>query len=99
MTNQIVLRSVEQFMSDYTPIYQPIYPLALTGKAQQYERQVGKLDFRRVQTVGDIRAKHITPKDSEMQQIAVMEGKKTFKKYFLANQFVRSDLQDSQGGS
>lgn len=95
-TNKIVLRSVEQFMSDYTPIYQPIYPLFL-GKSQQYAAEVGKLDFRRVQTVGDIRAKHLTPKDTEIRQVAVMEGKKTFKKYFLANQFQLSQYQDRQG--
>lgn len=95
-TNKIALRSVEQFMSDYSPVYQPIYPLFL-GKSQQYASEVGKLDFRRVQTVGDIRAKHLTPKDTEIRQVAVMEGKKTFKKYFLANQFQLSQYQDRQG--
>jgi hypothetical protein len=97
MTNKIVLRSVEEFQSDYTPIYNPIMGAFITPKAQRYAREVGKLDFRRVLTVGDIRAKHLTPKDTEMAQVNVMEGKKTFKKYFLANQFVRSDLQDAQG--
>lgn len=95
-TNKIVLRTVEEFMGGYNPIYQPIYPLFL-GKSQEYTREVGRLDFRRIQTVGDIRAKHITPKDSEIRQIAVMEGKKSFKKYFLANQFTLSDFQDRQG--
>ncbi len=95
-TNKIALRTVEEFMSDYVPVYQPIYPLFL-GKSQAYAAEVGKLDFRRVQTVGDIRAKHITPKDTEMRQIAVMEGKKSFRKYFLANQFTLSDFQDVQG--
>lgn len=96
-TNKIVLRTTEEFMSDYLPIYQPIYPLFLGGKSQAYEREVGKLDFRRVQAVGDIRAKHVTPKDTEIRQIAVMEGKKSFRKYFLANQFTLSDFQDRQG--
>ncbi len=96
MTNKINLRTVEEFMSDYKPVYQPIYPLFLS-KSQQYETQVGKMEFRRVQTVGDIRAKTITPKDTEMKQVAVMEGKKTFKKYFKANQFVMSEFQDRQG--
>lgn len=96
MTNKVALRTVEEFMSDYTPIYQPIYPLFL-GKSQAYEAEVGKMDFRRVKTVGDIRAKHITPKDTEMKQIAVMEGKKSYKKYFLANQFILSEFQDQQG--
>lgn len=95
-TNKIALRTTEEFMSDYTPIYQPIYPLFL-GKSQQYANEVGKLDFRRVEAVGDIRAKHITPKDSEIRQVSVMEGKKSFKKYFLANQFTMSQVQDRQG--
>ncbi len=95
-TNKIALRTVEEFMSDYTPIYQPIFPLFL-GKSQAYAPEVGKLDFRRVNAVGDIRAKHITPKDTEMRQIAVMEGKKSFRKYFLANQFTLSEFQDRQG--
>ncbi len=96
-TNKIVLRSTEQFMSDYTPVYQPLYPLFLGGKSQQYDREAGKLDFRRLEVVGDIRAKHITPKDTEIRQVSVMEGKKTFRKYFLANQFILSQFQDQQG--
>jgi len=95
-TNKIALRTVEEFMSDYTPVYNPLYPLFLR-KSQQYSAEVGKLDFRRVLAVGDIRAKHITPKDTEMRQIAVMEGKKSFKKYFLANQFLQSQVQDREG--
>lgn len=92
-TNKLVLRDVDQFMADYTPIYQPLYPLFL-GNSQQYSEEVGQLNFKRLEAVGDIRAKHITPKDTEMRQIAVKEGSKTFKKYFLANQFVQSSLQD-----
>ena len=96
-TNQIELRTVDEFMTDYTPVYQPIYPLFLGGKSQSYSREVGKLDFRRIQAVGDIRAKHITPKDTEIRQVSVMEGRKSFKKYFLANQFTLSEFQDRQG--
>ncbi len=95
-TNKIALRSVEEFMSDYTPVYQPIYPM-LMGKSQEYAQEAGKLDFRRINAIGDIRAKHITPKDTEIRQVAVMEGKKSFKKYFLSNQFVMSSFQDRQG--
>lgn len=96
-TNKIALREVDQFMADYTPVYSPIYPLFLGGKSAQYAREVGKIDFRRVQTVGDIRAKHITPKDTEIRQVSVMEGTKSYKKYFLANQFTISNFQDRQG--
>jgi hypothetical protein len=95
MTNKVVLRTVEEFMTDYTPIYQPMYPLLL-GKSQSYAEEVGKIDFKRVSAVGDIRAKHITPKDTEIRQISATDAKKTFKKYFLANQYVESDLQDQQ---
>lgn len=95
-TNKIALRTVEEFMSDYTPVYQPIYPLFL-GKSQQYAAEVGKHEFRRVTAVGDIRAKHVTPKDTAIRQVSVMEGKKAFRKYFLANQFTISDMQDRQG--
>lgn len=96
MTNKIALRTVEEFMSDYTPVYQPIYPLFL-GKSQQYAQEVGKREFRRVQAVGDIRGDIITPKDTHIKQISVMEGKKTFKSYFRANQFLLSQFQDRQG--
>ncbi len=96
MTNKIVLRTVEEFMTGYQPVYNPIYPLFL-GKAQSYSEEVGKIDFKRVDTVGDIRAKHITPKDTEIKQIAARESSKTFKKYFLANQFTQSALQDPRG--
>ncbi len=95
-TNKVALRSIEQFMSGYVPTYNPIYPL-LMGKSQQYPAEVGSLAFKRVNTVGDIRLKHITPKDTEIKQISVNEGSKTFKKYFLANQFTVSALQDRQG--
>lgn len=96
MTNKPVLRSVEQFMSGYVPTYKAIYPLFMKKK-QQYAAEAGKLDFRRVDTIGDIRAKVLTPKDTEMKQIAVSEGTKSYKKYFFANQYVQSFLQDTQG--
>ena len=92
-TNKVVLRTTEEFMADYTPVYQPMYPL-LMGKSQSYSEVVGKINFNRVTAVGDIRAKHITPKDTEIRQFAVADGKKSFKKYFLANQFTMSALQD-----
>lgn len=96
MTNKVVLRTTEEFMSDYTPIYQPFYSLFL-GKSQSYAEEVGVMDFKRVNTVGDIRAKHITPKDTEIQEIGVTDAKKSFKKYFLARRYVQSALQSRDG--
>lgn len=90
------MRTPEEFMNDYTPVYQPLYPL-LMKNSQQYSEQVGQVDFKTVKAVGDIRAKHITPKDTEMSQISVADGKKSFKKYFLGAQFIQSSLQDLDG--
>lgn len=95
-TNKIVLRTVDQFMGDYLPTYQAIYPLFLS-KSQQYSDEVGRMDFRRMTAMGDIRAKHITPKDTEIKQVSVNQGTKSFKKYFLANQFRQSEFQDLEG--
>lgn len=95
-TNKIVLRTAEEFLSDYVPTYQPIYPLFL-GNSQQYAQEVGSLSFKRAEAVGDIRARKITPKDTVIQQIGSKESSKTFKKGFLATQFVQSTFQDRQG--
>lgn len=92
-TGKLVLKDVDQFMADYKPTYNPIYPLFL-GSAQQYSEEVGQLNFKRLEAVGDIRTKHITPKDTDIRQISVKEGSKTFKKYFRAIQFTQSSLQD-----
>jgi hypothetical protein len=95
-TNKIILRSVDEFMSGYTPVYKPFYPLFLK-KSKSYPSEVGKIDFKRVEAIGDIRAKRLTPKDTVIKEISVQEGTKTFKKYFNANRYVQSSLQDTQG--
>jgi hypothetical protein len=83
-------------MADYKPTYKAIYPL-LMKNSQAYPQLVGELNFKRMTTVGDIRAKRVTPKDSHIHQIAVAQGSKTFKKYFNAAQFIQSIFQDTQG--
>ncbi len=93
-TNRIELRTIQEFMQDYVPVYTPIYPL-LMGKSQSYAEEVGRIDFKRATTVGDIRNHHITPKSNEIHQIMVNEGTKSFKKYFLASQFVQSLIQNN----
>lgn len=97
MTNKIVVRDVELFMNDYTPIYQPFFSLFLGGKSQQYAEEVGETTFKRIEAVGDLRAKHITPKDTEIKQVTAITGNKKFKRYFLANQYVQSKFQDQEG--
>lgn len=91
-TNEILLRDVDQFMADYVPVYNPLYPLLL-GKSEQYASEVGKIDFRRLEAVGDLEAKRISPKDTEIHQVLASEGKKSYKKYFNATQFTFSEIQ------
>jgi hypothetical protein len=96
MTNKIVLRTTDEYLSGFKPIYRPFWGSFL-GNAIQYTEEVGLANMREIKTVGDIRVKHITPKDSELRQIAVAEGTKTFKKFFLMNQFIQSEFQDQDG--
>jgi hypothetical protein len=67
----------------------------LISKRQQYASEVGTNSFKRIEAVGDIRSKHITPKDTEMFQISAREGSKSYKKYFLASQYTVSNLQSN----
>lgn len=92
-TNKLVLRSADEVMADYQPTYQPFWPILL-GKSQSYPEEVGKLNFKRLEAIGNIRNQHYNPKDTHIHQISVVEKQKTFKKYFLASQYVQSTLQD-----
>lgn len=97
-TQKIVLKSTEELNLGYTPTYQPLWPLVMAGaQTNQYAPQVGQVTYKKLEAVGDIRAKHITPKDTEMALIAAGESSKAFKKYFLGNRFVTSNFQDQQG--
>lgn len=93
-TNKVMLRSVEQFMADFKPVYTPLFS-ALLGNSQAYSEEAGKVSFNRLEAVGDLRSKHITPKDTVIDQISVIESSKVFKKYFLGKQFIQSALQDN----
>jgi len=95
-TNKIVLRTVDEVMNDYQPVYKPLYSLFLNG-SQEYPAEAGVQNFRRVEAVGDIRAKRVTPKDTELKLISAAGSSKQYKKYFLANKFVTSGLQSTEG--
>jgi hypothetical protein len=95
MTNKIVLRDADQLMADYVSTYQPLYPLFMSG-GQAYPMEVGKLNFKRMEAVGDIRSKHITPKDTHIHQLGAVEKSKSYKQYPLASQFVQSNFQDTR---
>lgn len=95
-TNLVRLRTTEEFMNDYVSRYQPLYPLFM-GNSQQFSLEVGKVNFTRLSAKGDIRQRHILPKDTEIFQFSAREGSKVFKKYFKANQFTVSGLQSREG--
>lgn len=95
-TNKIVLRSVDEVMAGYVPTYIPFWLLLLTnGKAKAYPEVVGKLNFKRLEAVSNIRMQKYTPKETHVHQISAVEKSKTFKKYFNAAQFAQSTLQDT----
>jgi hypothetical protein len=93
-TNRVALRTVEEYLNDYQPIYSPIYPLFMKN-ALKHENKVAKYNFKRVEAVGDLYSKHITPKDTEIKQFGIQEGAKSFKAYFQAIQFTISHLQEN----
>ena len=92
-TNKIVLRETNEIMADYKSSYQPFWPVLL-GNSISYPEVVGKVNFKRLEAVGNIRNQHYNPKDTHIHQIAAVEKSKSYKKYFLASQFVQSTLQD-----
>lgn len=96
MTNKIVLREIDQFLADFVPTYNPIMPAFLSGGAQ-YTMEVGKINFKRLETIGSLDAELLSSKDTEMTQIQARETKKMFSKYFLGTQYIQSQLQDTQG--
>lgn len=61
--------------------------------------EVGQANFKEITTVGDIRAKRVTPKDTVMKQVNAKEDVFSFKKYFFANQYVTSQLQNAEGAA
>ena len=96
MTNHIELRSVDQFLADFKPTYPPVMP-SLLRNSQQYTVEEGTLNFKRVEAIGDLQAKVFGSKDNLMHQIHSTIGSKAFKKYFLAAQYVQSQLQNREG--
>lgn len=98
MTNKIVLRTNEEFLSDFKPLYTPIWPLLINnGAGVKHSMEVGQTSFRETKTIGDIRNRRIDPKSTEVHQIHSTEGVKTFHKYFDASQYIQSSLQDTKG--
>jgi len=67
------------------------------GRSQAYAEEAGTGKYCRVNTIGNIRGHHITPKDTEIRQVNASESAKAFKRYFLANQFQLSHMQGDQG--
>lgn len=95
-TGKIVLREIEEMMNDFKPTYIPLMPLFLSV-AQVYKIEEGKIKFTSLDAVGDLRAKLMGAKDSELHTINSKEGSKTFNKYFFGAKYKQSNLQDTAG--
>lgn len=97
-TAKIVLRTQEEFLTDFKPTYNALMPMFLgEGKARSYTIEDGKVDFKRVEAMGDLRGRLFGSKDNEMRIINAREATKGFKKYFLAAKYIQSRLQDRRG--
>jgi len=93
-TNNLVLKEVDQYMADYAPAYTALMP-AFMRTSQSYAAEVGKINFKRVSVIGDIRSKVIDPKDTAIKLLKVGQDRKSFNKYFLGSKFTSSELQSS----
>lgn len=96
MTNLVKLKSVDQFLADFTPSYIPLVGLFL-ARGKQYTIEEGKLNFKRIEAIGDLEAKHFGAKDTEMHLIHAKEGSKVYSKYFFAAKYIQSALQSQEG--
>lgn len=95
-TGQVVLKEPKEFMKGRPRVYQPLYP-SFMGNTQQYAVEVAKREFRRLEAIGDLRGKRVTPKDTEIKALQVREGSKFFKAYFNLAMLPLSGLQSQEG--
>lgn len=95
-TNLIISQTSQEFLSGYTPVYSPIYPLFTQG-GQQYAMQAAERTLRRAVALGDIRTKRYSPKDTEVKHFNAGPQDKTFKAYLNVVRFTHSVFQDASG--
>lgn len=96
-TGKIALKSTEEFMEDYVGRYNPLMPSFLVGNAQAYDLKVAQHTLKRLEAIGDIRGKKVSPKDTVLEQILSKEKQKFYKRYPIINQYRQSELQDPEG--
>lgn len=95
-TQNIQLKSKDEFMAGYEPVYTPLLPGFLAaGKSTVHEAESGQKNFKRIEASGDLRGNRISPKDTTIKRAAAVIASKAFKLYFYANQFVNSQLQSN----
>lgn len=96
-TGKIALKTVEEFMEDYVGRYNPLMPSFLVGNSQSYDLKVAQHTLKRLEAIGDIRGKPVSPKDTVLEQILSKEKQKFYKRYPIINQYRQSELQDPEG--
>lgn len=99
-TNLIISQTSLEFLSGYTPVYSPIYPLFTSGgptQSQQYALEACERTIRRAVALGDIRTKRYSPKDTEVKHFNAGSADKVFKAYMNVVRFTHSVFQDATG--
>lgn len=94
-TGHIGTLDIEKMNESFIPAYAPLFSLFL-GKSEEYEAKEGNVSFKEVETVGDVKAKRISPKTTELELINTRISKKTFNKYYHGIKYTVSELQSDE---
>lgn len=97
-TNKPILRSSEEFASNYTPVYPAVYPMFLSGAhSKPYERIEGTQNVKGVEAIGDMLAKKFSSKDTLIHQLHGKDKTFTFDKNFWLAEYKTGINQSSEG--
>jgi hypothetical protein len=97
-TNKPILRTAEEFASDYSPVYPAIYPAFLSGaQAKAYERVEGTQKVKGVEAIGDMIAKKFSSKDTLIHQLHGKENEFNFDKNFYLAEYKTGINQSAEG--
>lgn len=94
-TSHIGTADIEKMNDSFIPAYAPLFSLFL-GKSEEYEAKEGNVTFKEVETVGDVKAKRIGPKTTELELINTRVSKKVFNKYYHGIKYTVSELQTDE---
>lgn len=94
-SSHIGTADIDKMNESYNPAYAALVSLFLP-KSEEYEAKEGSVNFKEVETVGDVKAKRISPKDTELELINTRISKKVFNKYYHGIKYTVSELQSDE---